>query len=470
MISTSDLAGRLYYEYENYFEKELTHRRFLYSNIRHMVDRLKNKNNFTVKKAGKSELGKDIFLIRYGIGKIKIFLWSQMHGNEATATMALFDIFNFLSNKNDFTEFKKFISEKLTIYFLPVVNPDGADLFQRRNYFGIDLNRDAARLASKEAKLLMKIFKELKPDFGFNLHDQDTRYSAGNSFKPATISFLAPPIDNSKKLTHSRLNSEKLISELFSILSEYIPGHIAKYSDEFEPRSFGDNFQKMGTSTILVESGGWKNDPEKFFIRKLNFILILSAFQSIASKNYKNHEPEVYDKIPLNQELLRDLIVRNVTVNYNNRNCKIDIAVNLEEINIPGKKLFYHKSKIEDLGDLSTFYGYEDHDFSGLSVEPGKTFPEAFNTIKDLEKISFEELYKKGFTNVIVKEPLQQDWTGLPINIYQTTPENKHQIELDAPANLIFIKNNNVKHVVINGSLFNLQSKTGQIKNGLTFH
>jgi len=470
MISTSDLAGRLYYEYEKYFEVKLTHRRFLYSDILLLINGLKNKNNFAIKKAGKSELGKDIFLVSYGKGKTKIFLWSQMHGNEATATMALFDIFNFLSNKNDFVELKNFLLKETTIYFLPVVNPDGADLFQRRNYFDIDLNRDAARLASKEAKLLMKIFKELQPDFGFNLHDQDTRYSAGNSFKPATISFLAPPVDNSKKMTLCRLNSVKLISELFSILSKYIPGHIAKYSDDYEPRAFGDNFQKMGTSTILIESGGWKNDPEKLFIRKLNFILILSALQSITLKNYKNQQPEVYDRIPLNQELLRDLIIRNVAVNRNDKKCKIDIAVNFEEINIPGKQLFYYKSKIEDLGDLTTFYGYEDHNFSGLNVETGKTFPEIFNTIKDLEKTNFEELYKKGFTNVIIKEPPPQNWTNLPINIFQRMPGKKDQIELDAPANLIFIKDNIIKYVVVNGYLFNLQSKTGQIKNGLIFH
>ncbi|MCK7519053.1 MAG: hypothetical protein MZV64_15670 [Ignavibacteriales bacterium] len=80
----------------------------------------------------------------------------------------------------------------------------------------------------------------------------------------------------------------KLIGELYKMLNHFIPGHIAKYRDDYEPRAFGDNFQKWGTSTILVESGVWKDDTEKSILRKLNFISFISAFYSIASKSYKH--------------------------------------------------------------------------------------------------------------------------------------------------------------------------------------
>lgn len=58
---------------------------------------LKNKNGFTVKIVGKSVEGRDLNLITIGKGKTKIFLWSQMHGDEPTATATLFDIFNFIN-------------------------------------------------------------------------------------------------------------------------------------------------------------------------------------------------------------------------------------------------------------------------------------------------------------------------------------------------------------------------------------
>ncbi len=47
----------------------------------------------------------------------------------------------------------------------------------------------------------------------------------------------------------------KLISEQYNLLSDFIPGHIAKYQDDFEPRAFGDNFAKSGSSVVLIESG-----------------------------------------------------------------------------------------------------------------------------------------------------------------------------------------------------------------------
>ena len=97
MAQEKQLAWDLYYSYENYKEKTLANRRFKYSDIVPLIEQLKNKNNFKVDKVGKSIEGRDLFLVSVGSGRIKVFLWSQMHGDEPTATAALFDMFNFLS-------------------------------------------------------------------------------------------------------------------------------------------------------------------------------------------------------------------------------------------------------------------------------------------------------------------------------------------------------------------------------------
>ncbi len=80
-----------------------------------------------------------------------------------------------------------------------MLNPDGADRFRRRNDLDIDINRDALRLQFPESKILRKIQLETKPKFAFNLHDQSTRYTAGNGYKVATISFLAPAYNYEKE-------------------------------------------------------------------------------------------------------------------------------------------------------------------------------------------------------------------------------------------------------------------------------
>ena len=47
--------------------------------------------------------------------------------------------------------------------------------------FGIDMNRDALALQTPEGRLLKQLVFDLKPDFGFNLHDKHRRYSVGQS-------------------------------------------------------------------------------------------------------------------------------------------------------------------------------------------------------------------------------------------------------------------------------------------------
>ena len=469
MISDSQLAKKLYYEHEDYIETKLVNRRFKHSDIIPLINKLKNNNKFKVIKAGTSTENRDIFLISFGSGKTKIFLWSQMHGDEATATMAIFDILNFLSSKNDFAELINEIEKKLTIYFMPMLNPDGAEIFQRRNALGIDINRDAASLQSEEAKILMKYLKELKANFGFNLHDQSTRYSVGKTFKPVTISFLAPPYDKKGKMNAVRNDAAKLISKLYKLLSEFIPGHIAKYSDEYEPRAFGDFSQKSGTSTILLESGGWKNDPEKQFIRKLNFIALLCSFKSIAEKSYRSEKVSIYDSIPENREFLRDVIFRNISIIRSGKKYLIDLSVNLEEVNTLDSKGFY-TSVIEDRGDLSVLFGCEDHDFKGLTVEYGKTYTEKSFTEEELLCLDFSQFYKKGFTNVLIKGSESREFSKYAINLVKNGAiQTPNEISINSPANLIFREKTEVKYAVINGFLYSIDNFSGEIKNGIVY-
>ena len=171
-----------------------------------LINKLKHKNGFTVKVLGKSVEGRELKLITIGKGKTKIFMWSQMHGDEPTATAALFDIINFINDPAN-KDFCKGLFDRVTLYFLPMVNPDGAERFKRRNFYDIDLNRDASRLQCPEAIILKSVFDSLKADFGFNLHDQSHRYSVGNSFRTATISFLAPAYNYEKEFNDVRINA-----------------------------------------------------------------------------------------------------------------------------------------------------------------------------------------------------------------------------------------------------------------------
>ncbi len=472
MAQGFDFANSLYYDYQHYHEQSLNHKRFKHSDIVPLIEHLKDKNNFEVNKAGTSAEGRDIYLIKIGHGEKKIFLWSQMHGDESTATMALFDIFNFLIANDHYNAFRDSLFNQATLYVMPMVNPDGAEVFQRRNSYEIDINRDFARQQTPEGIILRKVYDEIHADFGFNLHDQKTRYSVGNSFKSATLSFLAPAINYEKTVNPVRDNAIKLIGELYEILSSVIPGHIAKYKDDFEPRAFGDNFQRGGTSTILIESGGWKDDIEKQYIRKLNFITLLSSFRSIIEETYTQEDDEVYDEIPFNEENIMDVVLRNLKYKNKGHEYLIDIGINYSEVNIDSAKDFYIKSHIEDLGDLSVFFGYKDCDLKGYEIQVGETYPDKFRSLEEIEKTDLNNLYKQGYTNIVIDSSISitAKYTKLPINILtQNHDQSSKAIHLESEPNFIIKKNDVVKYVVINGFIHNVETGIGEIKNALIY-
>lgn len=366
-----EFSAGLYYNYTLFKERSLSVKRINHSDISPLINKLDN-HIFNVTVLGESYLGKEIKLITAGKGEKKIFMWSQMHGDESTATMALFDIFNFLSGRNSYEHVRNKFFEKATLYFLPMVNPDGAEAWKRGNYLDIDINRDAHKTQTPEGKILKDAFDNIKADFGFNLHDQNPRYSAGNSYRNAAISFLAPPYNKSRFVNITRSNAISLISGLTRMLNKYIPGHIGKYSDEYEHRAFGDTFQGLGTSTILIESGGWKDDSEKQFLRKLNFIMLLSAINSIIDLDYQDETSALYDNLPLNEEYLYDMVLRNLNYAGNKKESHLDIAINRNEdaTKASGKAEFI--ASVENIGDLSVFYGLDDINLEGYEIEaPG---------------------------------------------------------------------------------------------------
>ncbi|MCH8326324.1 MAG: peptidase M14 [Bacteroidetes bacterium] len=436
-----------------------------------IFDKIKSYGKFNFELVGKSVLGRDLNLISIGKGKTKIFLWSQMHGNESTATMALFDIFNLFLDNSLLNDIKKIILNNLTLYFLPIVNPDGTELFQRENIYNIDINRDALALQTPEGRILMESFKKIEPVFSFNLHDQSILYSAGNTHNPSTISFLAPAYDKEKSLNPTREKSMRIIGALYKVLSKYIPACIARYSDEFEPRAYGDIFQSMGSSTILIESGGSKNDTEKQFIRKLNFIAIITALFIIADKYYEDIKLSLYEEIPYNEEKLFNTVLRNLTFKENEQNFSADIGIIMEEINKEDGAGFYQKSKIGGIGDLSIFYGYEEYNLKGYEIIPGKTYNKKFNNINELNNSLVVNLLKQGYTNVVLEETEGRDFSPLPINIFSVRNEyRKNKIKKDNSADFVISKNGKINFVVINGFFINLSKEIDTNINGRVYH
>ncbi|WP_410220623.1 M14 family zinc carboxypeptidase [Pedobacter sp.] len=346
--------------HSSFKEVRLNNRFFKHEDIIALIKKLPA--TFKVKEAGKSVKGLSIHTIQWGNGPVKVMLWSQMHGDEATGTMTLFDLFNFLQSDH---ESVTLLANNCTLLFMPMVNPDGATVFTRRNAQQIDINRDYLQTLTPEAKILKQCRDDFEPHFGFNLHDQNTLWSVKGSRKPATLSYLAPAYDEALSVNDTRKNAMLVITEMFKHLNLVLPQQISLFDNEFEPRAFGDNFQKKGTSTILIEAGGYQNDFEKQEIRSFYFASILTGLISIASSSYQNQNTDSYFSIPQNTKQIFHILIKNIAIN----GIKTDIGINYEEkpyLNGLGTEKTYF---IEDIGDLSYCDAYTVYHTENQSIE-----------------------------------------------------------------------------------------------------
>ncbi|MEX0312592.1 MAG: M14 family zinc carboxypeptidase, partial [Allomuricauda sp.] len=422
---------------------------------------------FEVQKVGESIEGRDLRLISVGSGPMNIFLWSQMHGDEPTATQAIFDILNFL-DAPDFKKEKREILSKLKLHFLPMLNPDGAEVYQRRNALGIDINRDALRLQSPEGRTLKRLRDSLDAKFGFNLHDQSTYYNAELTDKPATISYLATAYNYEKDINEIRSNAMKVIVYMNDIIQKYAPGQVGRYSDDFEPRAFGDNIAKWGTSLILIESGGYTDDVEKQEIRKLNYVSILSALYTIAKESYLDIPIEDYEKIPRNDRKLFDLKIKNVTYQLLGKDYILDLGIYRQEVDNEGHDSFYYKSTIVDQGDLSTYYGYETFDASGYKIVPGKIANQSFESPAKEKNFEVTKALKKGVAYAVVNNLVENpSFFYLPMNLVEKTYKLKDFVLKPGVNPTFFLeKEGKLTHAVINGFLLDLDKPFKEQKFG----
>src|SRR5215216_3605307 len=85
-----------------------------------------------VEEVGRSMLGRELRSITFGSGPVTVLLWSQMHGDEATATMALADMLAWMTAPEP-DRVRDRMSGALTVVMIPMLNPDGAERFQREN-------------------------------------------------------------------------------------------------------------------------------------------------------------------------------------------------------------------------------------------------------------------------------------------------------------------------------------------------
>lgn len=363
---TAEVLARGLRVAEQYKVARITERRFTHEQFWRAVAPFSSSGGLRTEEVGRSILGRPIRAVTFGEGAVRVLLWSQMHGDEATATMALADLFRFFAQAPG-DSVRERLHRELTLVFIPMLNPDGAELFQRQNAVGIDVNRDARALATPEGRTLKAVRDKLNPQFGFNLHDQNARTRVGRRGEQSGIALLAPAFDSAKSYNDVRRRARLVAASLAELFAHGIPGRIAKYDDSFNPRAFGDLMQQWGTTTVLIESGALPDDPQKQRLRALNVAALLGVLDAIATGSYQKADPDVYERLPFNAGGAFDVLVTGGQLVLPGKiPLAADLAINYDDA------VARTGGRVRDVGDLDEVIAIDTIDARGLFLHPAR--------------------------------------------------------------------------------------------------
>lgn len=311
--------------------------------------------NWDCVKTGYSMQKRPIHFFQRGSGKTRVLIWTQMHGNESTATFSLADTLQWLQSHPE-------IFSELSIGIIPILNPDGAFAFTRQNAAGVDINRDAPTQSVPESRFLIECARCFQPNWAFNMHDQRSIFSVGASANPATMAFLAPvfPPDFPGRESNRDM-AMGLIGSIVGRYSEAEKRETSRFSDEYYPLAVGEYFQAKGIATILVESGGGELFRDKARARTTHFLSEALRKLSLVQSFFRPDDVKNYLAIEQNQTSLRDVIFRNVLVGEN----RLDFAFQL--------KYLYQEEKfsleLDTVGDLKHLFGYREVNLHSAKYE-----------------------------------------------------------------------------------------------------
>jgi len=356
----------------------------------------------TVEKIAESIEGRPIYLARIGGGPKRVLLWSQMHGDEPTHTAVLLDLVNYLLQAPAKPKAAEVLAN-CTLYFIPMLNPDGAEAVKRFNAQGIDINRDARRLATPEGRALTKAVETIKPEFAFNLHNQHARTSVGRPPKPAAVSVLAPAPDSSGHETPGMHRAKQMCASFVEAVQPLVPGMISRYDDTHEPRAFGDTIQATGAATMLVEAGGWI-DADIEPLTRVHFHGMLTTLHAIATDKFLDADVKIYETLPeSNSSRQLDCLIANAQVlsacSPNAFTADLGIEQTQSE-RLGGES--NSDGRIVEVGDLSVLSAKTTIDATGWLILPGQlAFREDWSPDSSLSPKQLDSLLAKGVTTLI---------------------------------------------------------------------
>ncbi|MED4584124.1 M14 family zinc carboxypeptidase [Brevibacillus choshinensis] len=297
---------------------------------------------------GKSEQGRSFYVAKVGNGPKKIWIQARIHGNERLTTEAALQLVKTMGTGKADKEVQKILDE-LTLYVIPIYNPDGSEMNTRTTQLiddktnepildgndkprEIDLNRDWNLLdknedgeidgfVADESKAFYKYWADLDPDFMIDLHHQGLKTVPGTN-ESTSMSLGVSLAPNGPTLPDTPYNdiTRQAQGYVFDALSKYGYTHIDRYTVgdgqyEIDIRGGvtsgmmlaldyeGLNTEGHSNPAIFFETKGMTREgslgqKSNGYLTKQNYLGLKALLFGLASGEVEDADPEHWEDIP----------------------------------------------------------------------------------------------------------------------------------------------------------------------------
>ncbi len=160
--------------------------------------------------------------------------------------------------------------------------------------------------------------------------------------------------------------------------------------------------------------------------------------------------------------------IENLTYQLLGKDYTLDVGIHRFEIDNEAHDDFYYLGKVSDLGDLSTFYGYQTIDATGLKYAIGKVYYQENLSYDSLSNLNFTKLLAKGITAIRLDSiPEGTSFSSYPMNITTSKELKEGALKPSSSATFLLKKGNEIRYVIINGFAYDVSNGEINIQNGI---
>ncbi len=198
---------------------------------------------------------------------LRLLILCRQHGDEPASTEALLGLIQSVADSKD--PALRADLRHVTLYVVPMVNPDGAEQGTRRNAVHADLNRDWGPFRQPETRAMAHLLALLRPALVVDAHNWDS----GDEYNADCLEI--------RRADHSPLGEAELALQQQSVQSLASAGYSVQsfaYGPDNDPRLAHRYCTSLGLPSLLVETHAGTPQNTADYLKRQRMYVALAHF------------------------------------------------------------------------------------------------------------------------------------------------------------------------------------------------